>query len=103
MSGVLYFEKGRWFTKEVTKRSQGCDKPASSFLVVEDKEKVTTWHLPYKDCQGKPDRGLASSAWAALFSNNRGNPYQGPNKEQAKSKLRSVYRNQGWDIPESGK
>ena len=78
--------------------------PAGDFLVVEDSEKPTTWHLQVKR-NGTPDRGLASAAWAALFSpgGHRGNSYQGPDKEAARRKLKALYRSQEWDMPNTSK
>jgi hypothetical protein len=74
--------------------------PAGDFLVVEDSQKPTTWHLQVKR-NGTPDRGLAGAAWAALFSpgGHRGNPYEGPNKSGAQRKLRALYKAQGWKTP----
>jgi len=78
--------------------------PASDFLVVEDAQKSTTWHLQVSR-NGKPDRGLASAAWAALFSpgGHRGNQYQGPNKTGAQTKLRAFYRKNDWELPDTKK
>lgn len=72
------------------------------FLVVEDPEKVTTWHLPVK-VNGTPDRGLAGAAWAALFSASgyRGNKYSGPKSDEAKRKLKALYSSQDWEMPVS--
>lgn len=58
-------------------------------------------HLPYTTSSGKPSRKLCGAAWAALFSpgGHRGNPYEGPDKEKAKQKLKQVYSGQGWDTP----
>lgn len=68
------------------------------YLVVGDKNKPSTWHLPVKR-NGKPNRSLAAAAWAALHSNYRGNPYGGPGKEAAIRKLNALYRAQGWEMP----
>jgi phage I-like protein len=72
--------------------------PPSDFLVVEDPEKATTFHLQVRR-HGKPDHGLMGAAFAALFKNYRGNTYEGPGKEQAKSKLRALYKSEGMDWP----
>lgn len=72
------------------------------FLVVVDKDKRTTWRLPItKSPGGEPDRGMSSAAWAALFSpgGHRGNKYAGPNKEEARSKLKAIYRRMEWEMP----
>jgi len=42
----------------VTKTIDGKPRPAGDFLVVEDPEAPSTWHLPVK-VDGVPDRGLA--------------------------------------------
>jgi HAMP domain-containing protein len=73
---------------------------AGDFLVVEDAQKPTTWHLQVKR-NDTPNRGLAGAAWAALFSpgGHRGNPYKGPGKSEAQRKLRALYKSQGWETP----
>ncbi len=75
--------------------------PASCYLVVEDPQKVTTWHLPVKSAGGKPDHALMGAAWAALTSpgGHRGNKYEGPGKQEAISKLRSLYKAEKMPIP----
>lgn len=83
--------------KELTKDGL----PASAFLVVEDPEKVTTWHLPVRDASGKPDHRLMGAAWAALHGGYRGQKYQGPGKAEAVSKLKKMYESE--DMPVSGK
>jgi len=70
----------------------------SDYLVVEDPDKPSTWHLPVKR-NGKPDRRLAGAAWAALHKGYRGNTYQGPNKSEAIAKLKRLYSSQGWELP----
>lgn len=82
----------------VTKSESWGDEPASSYLVVEDPEKPTTWHLPVKK-HGKLDHGLMGAAWAALTSTHRGQPYGGPNKEAALTKLRGYYKSEGLTPP----
>ena len=85
---------------EVTKTVAGEQYPASDFLVVEDPESPTTWHLQVKK-NGTPDRGLAGAAWAALFnpSGYRGNKYEGPEKVAAQEKLKALYSAEEWDMP----
>jgi len=74
--------------------------PASDFLVVEDPDKPSTWHLQVKR-HGKPDHHLMAAARAALTSpgGHRGNRYQGPQKEEAIRKLKRLYKEEGmeWD------
>ena len=74
--------------------------PPSDFLVVEDPEKATTFHLQVKR-HGKPDHGLMGAAFAALYKNYRGNAYEGPGKEEAKRKLRALYKSEGMDWPDT--
>jgi hypothetical protein len=57
-------------------------------------------HLPVSGEDGKLDHRLMAAAHAALFSNYRGNPYAGPNKEEAKAKLRALYKSEGMEWPE---
>lgn len=65
-------------------------KNASDFLVVEDPEKPSSYHLQVmKD--GEPDRRLMGAAWAALHGGYRGSKYAGPNKTQAIAKLKKMY------------
>lgn len=86
-----------------TKSEEGGDAPSSDYLVVEDPKHPTTWHLPVKK-HGKPDHGLMGAAKAALTSpgGHRGNKYEGPDKEKAISKLKSLYHSEGmkWDDSE---
>lgn len=60
------------------------------YLVVEDKDKVSTYHLQVKE-NGKPNHRLMGAAWAALHSGYRGNVYEGPNKAEAITKLKKLY------------
>jgi hypothetical protein len=68
------------------------------YLIVEDRTKPTTWHLQVKR-SGTPDHGLMGSAWAALHSGFRGNVYSGPNKAEAISKLRALYKREKMPLP----
>lgn len=73
--------------------------PASCYLVVEDPQKVTTWHLPVKTPDGKPDHNLMGAAWAALHRGYRGQKYEGPGKQDAILKLHKLYQSEGMKIP----
>lgn len=54
-------------------------------------------HLPVNNAK------QMGAAWAALHSNYRGHSYSGPKKEQAKQRLRSMYKAKGMETPsESG-
>lgn len=55
-------------------------------------------HLPTMK-NGKPDHGLMGAAHAALHGGYRGNKYEGPGKEGAISKLKSMYKSEGMDWP----
>lgn len=97
---INYWDGEKW--QDVEKASLMKDGlPASAFLVVEDPQKVTTWHLPVKDAQGKPDRALMGAAHAALLSpgGHRGNKYEGPGKGAAIAKLRKMYEAEGMKFP----
>ncbi len=83
----------------VLKKERDCAHPASHYLVVEDKEKPTTWHLRVRDCEGKLDHRLMGQAWAALHEGFRGNKYEGPQKEQALRKLKQLYKEEGLSLP----
>ena len=82
--------------KKVGKRIHG----PGDFLVVEDKDQTSTWHLPVRE-HGKPIRELAVQAWAALFSAGgyRGSQYEGPDKSGAETKLHALYKTENWDVP----
>ena len=98
---IANVEEGE-LAEAVTKKMGSRTHVAGDFLVVEDPEKTSTWHLPVK-VNGTPDRGLAGAAWAALFNPNgyRGQKYAGPKKTEAKSKLKALYKAQGWETPAS--
>lgn len=77
-----------------TKKEGDGEHPSSHYLVVEDAEKPSTWRLRVRGRDGKPDHGLMGAAYAALYKNYRGNTYEGPNKEEAKTKLRALYKSE---------
>lgn len=79
------------FKATPTKLEGGEKLPASSFLVVEDPAKPSTWHLPVKDANGKPDRRRMGAAKAALTVGFRGNVYEGAGKAEALAKLKKLY------------
>ena len=76
--------------------------PASDFLVTEDPEKPSTWHLQVKR-HGKADHNLMGGAKGALTDPNYrgGNPYQGPEKSAALRKLKALYKSEGLDFNEA--
>lgn len=80
--------------KSLTKKVGDEEFEAGDFLIVEDPEKVTTWHLAVKR-QGKVDHNLMGAAKAALTVGFRGNVYEGPNKQDAIDKLKKLYETEG--------
>lgn len=86
------------------KKEADGEHPASHYLVVEDPTKVSTWHLRVYDAAGKLDHGLMGAAKAALTSpgGHRGQPYAGPDKAKAISKLKALYKREGMTFSESG-
>lgn len=72
--------------------------PAGDFLVVEDPDKPSTWHLQFAR-NGKPDHGLMGSAWAALHKGFRGKKYEGPDRAKALRKLKGVYKKEDMELP----
>lgn len=86
----------------VQKSVDGKKHPASHFLVVGDPEKVTTWHLRYKNPDGSVSHRLMGAAKAALTdpSGFRGQRYQGPDKEKALRKLKALYKGEGLEWEE---
>jgi len=86
--------------KAITKsEGDAGEHPASHYLVVEDPEKPSTWHLRVRGSDGKPDHRLLGAAWAALHSGFRGNVYEGPDKADALAKLKKLYESEGMDMP----
>ena len=76
---------------EANKTVDGEAVPASSFLVVEDPDMPSTFHLQVRGADGKPDHRLMGAAYAALTVGYRGNKYEGPGKAEALRKLRALY------------
>jgi hypothetical protein len=83
----------------VTKSEGDGDHPASHYLVVEDPQSPSTWHLRFKDVKGNIDHGLMGGAWAALHEGYRGNKYEGPNKSAAIARLAALYKSEGMPLP----
>src|SRR3990167_6063427 len=90
--------------KAKTKKIGANSYPASDFLVVEDLDMPSKWHLQVKK-HGKMDAGLMGGAHAALMSpgGHRGNKYAGPDKEAAIAKLKKMYKQAGMTWPEDKK
>ncbi len=85
--------------KAVTKREIDGDHPASHYLVVEDPQKPSTWHLRVRDASGKLDHNLMGAAWAALHGGYRGNRYEGPQAAEALRKLKALYASEDMETP----
>jgi hypothetical protein len=73
-------------------------KDPGDYLIVEDSEAPTTWHLQVKK-NGTPDHVLMGAAWAALHDGYRGNKYEGPDKGNALDKLKKLYEAEKMDTP----
>lgn len=93
MKGIL-----RLKTKPMKSEVDG-KHPASHYLVVEDPESPTTWHLRYRNKAGEIDPGLVGGAWAATHGGYRGNKYEGPNKAEAIARLKRIYEQLGREPP----
>jgi len=87
--------------KAATKTEADGEHPASHYLVVEDPEKVTTWHLRVRDVDGNLDHRLMGAAWAALHGGYRGNVYEGPGKTEALRKLAALYADEDMETPKA--
>ncbi len=81
------------------KSEQDGDHPSSHYLIVEDPQKPTTWHLRVHNMQGDADMHLMGAAWAALHEGFRGNKYAGPGKAEALAKLKKMYSMMGKTPP----
>ncbi len=98
--------RGKWVKRsDLKKEFQNMEptlfeasKNAGDYLVVEDPEKPTTWHLQVKK-NGKLDHKLMGDAWAALHKGFRGNTYEGPNKSAAITKLKKMYKDEDMEMP----
>lgn len=96
---ALYAAEGKEYDLGEKARS---DLKPGDFLVVENPELKTSWHLPItKTPGGEPERGMCAAAHAALFATRgfRGKKYEGPKKEEAKKRLKSIYSRMGWPWP----
>ena len=98
---ALYANEGKEDKAPMKTEADG-EHPASHYLVVEDPEKVDTWHLRVRGMDGKPDHRLMGGAWAALHGGYRGNIYEGPGKQEAIRKLRAMYASEEMDMPSEG-
>jgi len=85
----------------MTKKEPDGQHPPSHYLIVEDPEHPSTWHLRVRDADGRVNHNLMGAAWAALHGGYRGNKYEGPGKEAAIEKLKSLYRLEGMGLPDA--
>ena len=83
----------------VTKKERDGEHPASHYLVVEDPEAPSTWHLRVMGMDGEPDHRLMGAAWAALHEGYRGQTYQGPGKREALAALKRLYKQEDMPMP----
>jgi hypothetical protein len=89
-------------SEEITKSEGDGQHPCGHYLVCEDGQKSSTWHLRVKDKDGKPDHTLMGAAWAALHGGYRGNKYEGPGKDEAVKKLKALYESEKMELPSGG-
>jgi len=69
------------------------------YLIVDEGGKG---HLPVRDSPNGPlNHHLMGAAWAALHGGYRGNKYEGPGREAAIEKLKSLYRSEGMELPDA--
>ena len=75
--------------------------PAKCFAYVPDPDTPSTWKLPIYKADGSPDRERLPKAYAAVFSNYRGEKAQIPSSARAGviRKLKSAYSKAGMDWP----
>ena len=85
--------------KAVTKKEGDGEHPASHYLIVEDAESPSTWHLRVRNASGDLDHRLMGAAWAALHSGYRGNVYDGPGRPEAIAKLKRLYEGEDMTPP----
>jgi len=86
-------------SEAVTKKEGAESFGASAYLVVEDSEKPSTWHLRVRDAAGKPDHRHMGAAWAALHGGYRGQTYEGPDKTKAITQLKALYSTEDMPVP----
>lgn len=85
--------------KKVYRKEGDGKHTADHYLVVENPQKSSSWHLRVRNTKGKLDGRLMGAAWAALTVGYRGNKYQGPDKDKALEKLSSLYHKVGRQTP----
>ena len=88
-------------TKAPMKTEGDGQHPAGHYLVVEDPQKPSTWHLRVRNVAGDLDHRLMGGAWAALHGGYRGNVYEGPGKTEALAKLKRLYASEDMETPKA--
>lgn len=86
----------------MTKAEDDGNHGSSHYLVVEDPQHPSGWHLRVRGTDGKPDHTLMGAAWAALHGGYRGNKYEGPDKAEALRKLTALYSSEKMELPGNG-
>jgi hypothetical protein len=81
------------------KKEPDGEHPASHYLVVDNPQLVTTWHMLYKNPDGTINHRYMGAAWAALHGGYRGNKYEGPAKRDAIAKLTKLYEGEKMMTP----
>lgn len=90
-----------WYA--ITKTEDGVQYPARAYLVVEDPQRPSTWHLRVRSWQGgklENDHQLMGAVGTTLTS--PGGQYQGPQKAEATMVLRRLYEQAGLDFSITG-
>ncbi len=85
-------------TSLIRKRIEKAYYSPADFLVVEDEQRPTTWRIRVSQ-NGVPSERLMRQAYAYLTKGFAGRTYKGPQKEQAMSKLRSMFRAMNKPVP----
>jgi len=100
-TGVKGDEPGPEGAKAPMKTEGDGQHPAGHYLVVEDPQKPSTWHLRVRNVAGDLDHRLMGGAWAALHGGYRGNVYEGPGKAEALAKLKRLYASEDMETPKA--
>lgn len=97
LDSSVWSEFVAWFKASPKKSEKDGDHPASHYLVVEDPQKTSTWHLRVKNMSGEPDHNLMGAAWAEMNGGYRGNKLD---RSAALSKLKNLYEQEGMETPD---
>lgn len=94
----MYADRLSYAEYRMLRESDASEHSPGDYLVHGDKP--SDYHLPVKR-HGTPDHRLMAAARAALTSNYRGNPYQGPDKGGALAALKALYKSEGMQWSDS--